>query len=66
LIVAYHIKKLYQAGKIDAAYSAHDFRHYAASREDKKDKDIKRVRDFLHHSSISITERYLRSLGVEL
>ena len=66
LAVAYHIKKLYLAGKLAAAYSCHDFRHYAASREYKKDKDIKRVRDFLHHSSISITERYLRSLGVPL
>jgi site-specific recombinase XerD len=64
LIVAYYVKKLYQAGKIDAAYSAHDFRNYAASREYKKDKDIKWVRDFLHHSSISITERYLRSMGI--
>jgi integrase len=66
LAVAYHVKKLHQAGKLAAAYSCHDFRHYAASREYKKDKDIKRVRDFLHHSSISITERYLRSLGVSL
>ena len=66
LSVAYHIKKLYQAGKIAAAYSCHDFRHFAAVREYTKDKDIKRVRDFLNHSSISITERYLRSIGVNL
>jgi integrase len=66
LIVAYHIKKLYRAGKIGAAYSCHDFRHFAAVREYGKDHDIKRVRDFLNHSSISITERYLRSIGVNL
>ena len=66
LIVAYHIKKLYQAGKIGAAYSCHDFRHFAAVREYSKDKDIRRVKDFLNHSSISITERYLRSIGVKL
>jgi site-specific recombinase XerD len=66
LSVAYHIKKLYQNGKISAAYSCHDFRHFAAVREYEKDKDIKRVRDFLNHSSISITERYLRSIGVKL
>jgi site-specific recombinase XerD len=66
LSVAYHIKKLFQAGKIAAAYSCHDFRHFAAAREYAKDKDIKRVRDFLNHSSISITERYLRSIGVAL
>jgi integrase len=64
LSVAYHIKKLYQAGKIAAAYSCHDFRHFAAAREYAKDHDIKRVRDFLNHSSISITERYLRSIGL--
>jgi len=66
LKVAYHIKKLHQAGKLAAAYSCHDLRHFAAVREYSKDKDIKRVRDFLHHSSISITERYLRSIGVKL
>jgi integrase len=66
LSVAYHIKKLHHAGKIGAAYSCHDFRHFAAVREYAKDKDIKRVRDFLGHSSISITERYLRSIGVAL
>jgi integrase len=66
LIVAYHIKKMHQAGKLAAAYSCHDFRHFAAVREYAKDHDIKRVRDFLNHSSISITERYLRSIGVKL
>jgi len=63
LKIAYYIKKLHQAGKLAAAYSCHDFRHFAAVREYNKDHDIKRVRDFLHHSSISITERYLRGLG---
>jgi site-specific recombinase XerD len=66
LKVSYHIKKLHQAGKMGAAYSCHDLRHFAAVREYSKDHDIKRVRDFLHHSSITITERYLRSIGVKL
>jgi len=66
LKVAYHIKKLYKAGKLAAAYSCHDLRHFAAVREYSKDRDIKRVRDFLNHGSISITERYLRSIGVKL
>ena len=66
LSVAYYIKKLYQADKLAAAYSCHDFRHFAACREYEKDHDIKRVRDFLNHSSISITERYLRGLGIKL
>ncbi len=66
LIVAYYIKKLYQAGKLTASFSCHDFRHYAAVREYSKDHDIKRVKEFLRHSSISITERYLRSIGLKL
>jgi integrase len=66
LKVAYHIKKLYQAGTLAAPYSCHDLRHFAAVREYGRDRDIKRVRDFLGHSSISITERYLRSIGVKL
>jgi integrase len=63
LMVAYHIKKLYKAGKLAAPYSCHDLRHFAAVREYSRDKDIRRVRDFLGHSSITVTERYLRSLG---
>ncbi len=66
LAVAYYIGKLYNAGKIAAAYSCHDFRHFAAIREFEKDRDIKRVRDFLQHSSIAITERYLRGIGVKV
>ena len=65
LSVAYHIKKLFNAGTIGAAYSCHDFRHFAAAREYRKDHDIKRVKEFLKHSSISITERYLRSIGIK-
>ena len=63
LRINYHIKKLFTVGEISGAFSCHDLRHHAAIREYKKDRDIKRVKDFLDHSSISITERYLRSLG---
>ena len=63
LMFNYHVKKLYSAGKIAAAYSCHDLRHFAAVREYNRDKDIRRVRDFLGHSSIATTETYLRSLG---
>jgi site-specific recombinase XerC len=41
--IEYHINKLFQAGKIGAAYSCHDFRHFYAVTEYRKDKDIKRV-----------------------
>jgi site-specific recombinase XerC len=56
--------KLYDEGKIRAAYSAHDFRHYFAVTEYQKDKDIYRVSKLLDHSNIAITETYLRSLNI--
>ena len=61
--IEYHIDKLYRAGKIDEAYSCHDFRHFFAVTEYRKDKDIKRVQGLLFHSGIQITDRYLRGLG---
>jgi integrase len=63
IMIAYYIKKLCKSGKIRGLYSCHDFRHFAAVREYSRDKDILRVRDFLDHSSVAITERYLRSIG---
>jgi hypothetical protein len=39
--IEYYIGKLHQAGKIKAAYSCHDFRHFYAVTEYRKDKDIK-------------------------
>jgi site-specific recombinase XerD len=56
-------KKLTEAGKIAAPYSAHDFRHFYAVEEYRKDKDIYRVSKLLGHASILITERYLKGLG---
>jgi site-specific recombinase XerD len=64
--INYHIGKLYKAGKIGTAYSCHDFRHYFAVQEYKKDKDIVRVSKLLNHSNVSITQNYLRGLGVSL
>jgi site-specific recombinase XerD len=64
--INYQIGKLYQAGKIKAAYSCHDFRHYFAKNEYQKDKDILRVSRLLNHANISITQKYLRSIGVTL
>jgi len=61
--IEYHIGKLHVAGKIKAAYSCHDFRHFYAVTEYRKDKDIKRVQKLLFHSGIQVTDRYLRSLG---
>jgi integrase len=61
--IAYYIGKLYQDGKIKAPYSCHDFRHFAACREYEATKNPLHVQAFLHHSSLTITERYLRSIG---
>ncbi len=60
----YYITKLYKAGKISAIYSVHDFRHFYATQEYSKDKDIYRVSKLLNHSSIQVTENYLRGLKV--
>jgi site-specific recombinase XerD len=61
--IEYHIGKLHNAGKIKAAYSCHDFRHFFAVTEYRKDKDIKRVQRLLFHAGIQITDQYLRGLG---
>ena len=61
--IARAILKMYEAGKIKAGYSAHDFRHFFAVHEYSNDHDIHRVKELLHHASISVTENYLRSIG---
>ncbi|MBO4675291.1 MAG: phage integrase N-terminal SAM-like domain-containing protein [Elusimicrobiaceae bacterium] len=62
----YYITKLFKAGKISAIYSVHDFRHFYATQEYNKDKDIYRVSKLLGHASIQVTENYLRGLKVIL
>ncbi|GHV22467.1 hypothetical protein FACS189494_09340 [Spirochaetia bacterium] len=64
-IIGYYIGKLYKAGKIHAAYSCHDFRHFYAVTTWTKNKDIKELQNLLSHASIAITDRYLRSLDAE-
>jgi len=63
--IEYHIDKLHKAGKIATAYSCHDFRHFYAITEYKKDHDIKRLQSLLFHAGIQITEKYLRSLNIK-
>jgi len=63
LAVAYYIKKLFREGKINAAYSCHDFRHYFAVSHYRNYKDIYAVQRALNHASIAVTERYLRGIG---
>ncbi|MEI0525111.1 site-specific integrase [Brachyspira murdochii] len=58
-------KRLYEQGKIKAAYSIHDVRHYFAVTLYKQTKDIELIRQALNHSNIAITGIYLKSLEVE-
>jgi site-specific recombinase XerD len=66
IMISYHIKKLFKSGKVKAPFSCHDFRHAAAVREYQKTRDVYHVKEFLFHSSVTVTERYLRSLNIEL
>jgi integrase len=59
-------KKLYKDGKINAPYSAHDFRHYYAISNYKQDKDIYKLSKLLDHANIGTTENYLKSLKISV
>lgn len=62
--IQYEVEKLYNQGKINAPYSAHDFRHFYAVEEYTRDKDIYRICKLLHHANIQVTETYLKGLNV--
>jgi integrase len=61
--IARAVEKLYKTGRVQAAYSCHDLRHFYAITEYRRDKDIHRVCHLLGHASIQVTEAYLRGLG---
>jgi integrase len=61
--IRHYMGKLFEQGELRAIYSCHDFRHYFAVKEYRKDKDIWRVSKLLGHNSLAATEHYLRSLG---
>ena len=61
----YYATRLHDDGKIHAVYSVHDLRHAFAIRLYQDTRDIYRVKQELGHSSVSVTEAYLRSLEVE-
>lgn len=68
--VAYWMKRLHQKGVISVCYSCHDFRHhfavaqYRGDYENSNKGDIYKLQKLLNHSSISITETYLKSLNL--
>jgi site-specific recombinase XerD len=61
----YLTKRLHEAGEIAARYSVHDLRHAFAVRRYQDGRDIYAVSKALGHAGVSVTERYLRSLGLE-
>jgi site-specific recombinase XerD len=61
--IARSIEKLYKTGKVKAAYSCHDLRHFFAVTEYRKDHDVHRLKKLLDHASIQITDTYLKGLG---
>lgn len=62
----YRANKLFASGKIAYKYSAHDLRHFFALTEYDRTKDIYRLQKLLGHTSIAITEVYLRGMNVAL
>lgn len=58
----YLARTLYRKGTIKAPYSVHDLRHYYAIKQYRQDHDIYRLKGLLGHSSLQVTETYLRGL----
>lgn len=59
----YLARTLYKKGTIKAPYSVHDLRHYYAIKQYRQDHDIYRLKELLGHSSIQVTETYLRGIS---
>lgn len=60
----YYTKKLFEAGNIQYPYSCHDIRHLFSIRSYNADHDIHKLSKLLGHSSIAVTEKYLKGLNV--
>ena len=58
-------KKLKKENRIRHAYSCHDFRHYFATQEYCRDKDIVKLKNLLGHASINVTDQYLQEVGIK-
>ena len=57
---------LWERKRISWRYTPHSFRHYFAVREYERTKDIYSLSKLLDHSSISMTESYLRALKIDM
>lgn len=58
------VGRLLKAGQVQERYSVHDLRHAFAVGLYQACHDVYQVKTALGHSSVSATERYLRSLGM--
>lgn len=58
----YYLKQLAEKASIEARITSHVARHSFADYARRRIKDITIVRDLLGHSSVNVTESYLRSL----
>lgn len=63
-LVRGHSRRLFDRGLVGSVYSAHDFRHYFAVAEYRRDPNVFRLEKLLGHTSVATTETYLRSLDV--
>ena len=57
-------EKMHGEGRLKAAYSAHDLRHAFAVRLYRETHDVYAVCVALGHANVSVTEKYLRALGL--
>lgn len=62
----YYTSRLYSAGLIKYKYSCHDMRHFYALKNYLETKDIYRVSKLLFHTSVNVTENYLKGLNVNI
>jgi integrase len=56
-------RRLAATGEIAHAYSVHDLRHFYATTEYRKDRDIFRVSGLLNHADVKVTMKYLHDIG---
>lgn len=62
-----HLKTLAEEARIEKPITTHTARHSAACAMYQEWRDVHRVKRYLGHSSVTVTERYLRSMeGIRL
>jgi integrase len=59
-----HFRKVKKHFNLNKNYSLYSFKHTAVCRWYEKEKDIVRIQRMCRHSSIEMTARYLKSLGL--